>query len=177
MRHGGAFVVVPDVAAAPISFKYPVEPFDLGDELRQTWLSLFRIWSALKGGNTDRVPDVIEQKRLRTHKLCSAARSVGHLSATDGCVVFDRNLVLHGFGGSINAREVPAKSCVRVVGRTQEDISEEELLRPFGKRHTSAYQLCRQVPDSLVFVISQDGDLRVFASDESTVYLYDLLHA
>ncbi len=31
MRHGGAFVVVPDVATAPLTLKYPIKPFDLGE--------------------------------------------------------------------------------------------------------------------------------------------------
>jgi hypothetical protein len=63
-----------------------------------------------------------------------------------------------------------------VRGGTPEEVSEAELLRPFGQRHKSAYSLCKQVPNSLAFVLSQDGDLRLFSSDESTVYLDDLLH-
>jgi hypothetical protein len=90
--------------------------------------------------------------------------------------VLDRKLNLYAFGSDITAREGPTKRCIRVVGQTQEDVAEDDLLRPFGQRHKSAYRLCKQVPHSLAFVISQDGDLRIFASDESPVYFYDLLH-
>jgi hypothetical protein len=176
LNHGGAFIVVPDAGAAPVTLKYRVQLFDLGEELRQAWLSVCRVWRTLQSGKKDRILDVVEDKRRRIHKLCSASRSIGQLCATDGCVLLDRRLTLHGFGGEIAMREVPLKRCVRVQGKTQQDVSEDELLQPFGHRHKSAYSLCKQVANSLAFVISQDGDLRVFASDESTVYLYDLLH-
>jgi hypothetical protein len=47
MNQGGAFVVVPNAQAAPVTIKYPVIPFDLGEQLRQSWLSLSRVWRAL----------------------------------------------------------------------------------------------------------------------------------
>jgi len=175
MRHGGAFAVVPDVAAAPVTMKYPLQPFDLGGELREAWLSLCRAWTSVKGRD-EWVVDRLEEKRCRIHKLCSAARSVGHLSGTDGCVVLDRNLIVHGFGGSIRVDEAPPKRCIRVTGETRADIDESSLLLPFGERHKSAFKLCKKLPGSMVFVISQDGDLRIFESDESAVYLHDLLY-
>jgi hypothetical protein len=176
MRHGGTFVVVPDVRAAPVRVKYRLQPFDLSGKLREVWLSLCRVRVNIESGDADRTLELFEAKRRRTHRLCSAVRSVGHLSGTDGCVVLDRGLIVHGFGGSIQASDLPAGRCVRIAGEAQEEVTEEILLQPFGERHRSAYKLCRQVPDSLAFVISQDGDLRLFASDESAVYLYDLLH-
>ncbi len=53
----------------------------------------------------------------------------------------------------------------------------ESDLKRFGTRHLSAFQLCRAVPDCIVFVVSQDGHLRVFASDAEHVYLFDALAA
>jgi hypothetical protein len=177
MRHGGALVVVPDVKTSPIDLKYRLQPFDLGGELRQTWLSLGRVLRRLdtKG---DQVVDALETKRQQTHKLCAASRTVGHLTATDGCVVLDRKLTVHAFGGSINKveQDLPPKRCVHVTGKEEHESDEAKLLQPFGERHKSAYNLCKQLPNTLAFVISQDGDLRLFASDETTVYLYDLLH-
>ena len=175
MNHGGAFVIVPDVATAPVHPKYRLQPFDLGKKLRQAWLSLCGVWRLLKGP-TDRLVDLLDEKRRRIHKLCSASRSIGQLSATDGCVLFDRTLTLHGFGGSIEVRDAPPKKCILVRGDAQTECSEEDLLRPLGHRHRSAYNLCKEVPNSLAFVISQDGDLRLFASDESAVSWYDSLH-
>jgi hypothetical protein len=38
-----------------------------------------------------------------------------------------------------------------------------------GNRHQSTLRLCRAVPNSLAFVVSQDGDLTVFDSTEDEV--------
>jgi hypothetical protein len=164
LQHGGAFVVLPEVKAAPVHIKYPVQQLNLGQALQDSWRALARVWQDIQGGDGKSVAvDVLEAKRSRVHRLCSVSRSVGHLSATDGCVVLDRKLVLHGFGGSIQATGQAAKRCVYVVGAEEQEMSEPELLRPFGERHKSAFRLCKQVPGSLAFVISQDGDLRLFA--------------
>ncbi len=60
--------------------------------------------------------------------------------------------------------------------QTQREVPRDELLKPFGERHKSAFYLCQQVPGSIAFVISQDGDLRIFASDEKRVYFADHVH-
>ena len=54
--------------------------------------------------------------------------------------------------------------------RSELGRSEEQLLARFGHRHRSAFLLCKAVPDALAFVISQDGDLLVFSSDDRHVY-------
>jgi hypothetical protein len=172
MRHGGAFVVLPDVKAAPVKMKYPVEPFDLAGELRETWLSVCRAWKYQASADPLRL---LDEKRIRVHKLCSAARSIGHLSGTDGCVVLDRGMTLHGFGGSIEAQGGTTGCRVRVIGRPDEEVAEGDLLHLFGERHLSAFKLCKEVPHALAFVISQDGDIRVFYSDGSALFLYDQL--
>jgi hypothetical protein len=176
MRHGGAIIVVPDIASAPISLKCRLEPVDLLGELRQLRLALCRFWQSVHEADGDQVVERLEAKRCQAHKTRSASRSVGHLSATDGCVVLDRSLKVHGFGGSIKPREAPPKRCLHIEGRSQKEVEEATLLQPFGERHASAFNLCKQIPNTLAFVISQDGDLRVFNSDETTVYIYDLLY-
>jgi hypothetical protein len=177
MRHGGAFIVLPEITNAPIQLKYRIQPFDVGREVRQTWLSLSRAWHLSSANDVDAVVDSLEAKRRQTHKLCSASRAIGHLSGTDGCVVLDRRLTLHGFGGSIQIRNnIPRKACVQVAGKTKRKLNEADLMLQFGERHKSAFNLCKQVPGALAFVISQDGDLRLFASNKTTVYYYDLLH-
>jgi hypothetical protein len=84
-------------------------------------------------------------------------------------------MVLHGFGGSINVDRNgdEKRPCIHLA--TKEVVPRNELLHPLGERHKSAYYLCHEVPGCIAFVISQDGDLRVFASDESHVYYGDHL--
>ena len=46
-------------------------------------------------------------------------------------------------------------------------------LTGFGMRHRSAYRFCQRVPGAMAFVISQDGDLRVFCNVKGRVELFD----
>ena len=167
LRHGGAFVVVPDPGAAPITLKYPTEPLPLGGELAELWLSLARAHHLL-GGNL--AADALEKTRVRRHQLWSTAASVGHLSAHDGCVVLDRRMTVHGFGGTIETGTALSSTRTYVDSRTNAPLAEERLLARFGHRHRSAFLLCKAVPKAIAFVISHDGDLPVFSSDDQHVY-------
>src|SRR5207302_1530207 len=70
------------------------------------------------------------------HRLFSAARALGHLSAVDGCVVLDRELNLLGFGGEIRVDNARLQQASRVFAHysTRRPRPEEELRR-FGTRH------------------------------------------
>jgi hypothetical protein len=90
-------------------------------------------------------------------------------------VVLDRLMTVYGFGGSISVGSTAPDGRVLVDPQTREPLPEDDLLRRFGERHRSAFQLCKAHPDVLAFVISQDGDLRLFASDQRHVTFHDLL--
>ena len=167
LRHGGAFVVVPDPTRASIELKYRTEPLALGDELARLWLALARTHRLL-GDNLS--AEALEQTRVRRHRVWSAAASTGHLSAHDGCVVLDRKMRVHGFGGTIESAAAKSSPRTYVDSRTKAPLAEDQLLSRFGHRHRSAFQLCKAVPHALAFVISQDGDLPVFSSDDRYVY-------
>ena len=167
LRHGGAFVIVPEPRRAPIQLKYPTKPLALGGELADLWLSIARTHSLLDG---PLFAEALEQTRMRRHQLWSTAASVGHLSALDGCVVLDRRMTVHGFGGTIETGAAAASDLTYADSRTREPLAEEPLLARYGHRHRSAYLLCKAVPNALAFVISQDGDLPVFSSDDRHVY-------
>jgi hypothetical protein len=167
LRHGGAFVVVPDPRQAAIELKYPLEPLRLGDELGELWLSLVRAHHLL-GSHLS--ADALQQTRVRRHQLWSTAASVGHLSALDGCVVLDRGMTVHGFGGTIETGAAKSSPLTYADSRDRAPLVDEPLLARFGHRHRSAFLLCKAVPNAIAFVISQDGDLRVFSSDDQHVY-------
>jgi hypothetical protein len=167
LRHGGAFVVVPDPGRAPIVLKYPTEPLALGAELAKLWLALARTHCLL---GDDLVAYALEETRVCRHQVWSTAASTGHLSAHDGCVVLDRHMTVHGFGGTIEMGSATAAPRTYADARTNAPLAEDQLLFRFGHRHRSAFQLCKAIPHAIVFVISQDGDLVVFSSDDRHVY-------
>ena len=60
------------------------------------------------------------------------------------------------------------------TGEVRRDVSDEK----FGwTRHRSALRLAKAVPDSLVFVVSQDGDLQVFSNRSDQVHAFSDLDA
>jgi hypothetical protein len=85
-------------------------------------------------------------------------------------VVLDRQMTVHGFGGTIETTAANSSPRTYVDSRTNAPLAEEQLLARFGHRHRSAFLLCKAVPDVIAFVISQDGDLPVFSSDDRHVY-------
>jgi hypothetical protein len=167
LRHGGAFVVVPDARRAPIELKYPTGPVALGGELAGLWLALAR---ARRPPGSGLSASALEQARVRRHQVWSMAASVGHLSALDGCVVLDRRMTVHGFGGTIETAAASSSALKYADSRTKAPLPEQPLLARFGHRHRSAFLLCKAVPNAIAFVISQDGDLPVFSSDDRHVY-------
>ena len=108
--------------------------------------------------------------------LHSQLRAVARLANMDGCVVLDRELNLVGFGGIIQAQEGCESSRLVLRDRTGRAIDESASLALRGTRHKSAFQLCKALPNSLAFVVSQDGDLRVFSSDNESVYFEEHLY-
>jgi hypothetical protein len=164
LGHGGVFAVVPDPNNAPLTIKRKIVPVDLGTELHATWAAHCRI-AGRKNQPAATQLDAVEEKRTAAHLWVHHLTSIGRLSAADGCVVLDRRLVLHGFGGSIDTDLTSTELGACHDLTTENDVPAAELLKSFGERHKSAFALCRKVRNAIVFVVSQDGDLRVFASD------------
>jgi hypothetical protein len=156
--------------------KYPARmPF--GDIIREFWLSCV---------SHARVPmdDHRERDRLahvwnwRRAAVFAKARVLAGLSSVDGCVVLDRCLKVLGFGAEIRIDDDKLGTAPRALRnkKTGEPTPESEV-EQMGTRHRSAYRLAKVHPGIMVFVISQDGDLRIFCSDDQDVFGFDRLHA
>jgi hypothetical protein len=116
--------------------------------------------------------DEVQRRVQLRERLLSTLDAVAHLSATDGCVVFNRRLQLHSFGSMIDAPEGANQSVPCFLGGSSAPLSLEKL-RSFGARRRSAVQLCRACPGALAFVISQDGDLRACVHRNGEVRIYE----
>lgn len=178
-RHGGAFVVVPaantiDLARFSIKCKYDAD-LRLGEQILDFWNAC--IVFAKASTEEERNP-ALHQWKWHREKLFITAKALAGLSCVDGCVVVDGDLAVLGFGGEIRVDEAKASSAPRSLRniKTGELTPEDELLS-FGTRHRSAYRLCKVHPGTIAFVISQDGDLRIFYSTDSDVYGFQFLHA
>jgi hypothetical protein len=177
LHHGGCLVILPDPcnSAVPIRPNFQTTGCDLGAAFACVWLSVHR--AGEESQQFRPIPPTNESIRSRLQLrqvLLSTIDTIAHLSATDGCLVFDRNLNLHSFGSMIEppAGTGPLPSCFT------EDSSvplSAETLRGYGARRRSAILLCQTCPDAMAFIVSQDGDLRAVVRHGEEVRLYDNL--
>ena len=171
-RHGGAFAVLPKLDSPHVKPKYKAEGglftafettlrhcLDSTDSSGPRYLANFKQYWQSQQGHLRRV-----------------ARLIGQLAATDGCIVLDPRLNVKGFGAKIdwpdNASFLPL-----VNARTDKEVPEEQIEKGLGTRHRSACRLSQTLPGAIIFVVSQDGDLSAFYSDDSRSYLVTQLDA
>jgi hypothetical protein len=177
--HGGALVILPSEGSLEgfdIHCKYPVE-MRLGDDILEFWKSCVHHAEARNDDQHER--DAATQAwSWRRAALFTKAEILAGLSSVDGCVVLDRNLQVLGFGGEIRVDDQKVYAAPRALRNLRTgQLTPEAELEQYGTRHRSAYRLAKVSPGTIVFVISQDGDLRIFCSDEETVFGFDRLHA
>lgn len=166
-RHGGAFVVLPEstrLEDCPINLRYRASDLDLGQKAVDFWLACTAYSRSEKNHQS-----LLQRCNAARTKMLVDAKAVGNLSAVDGCVMLDRQLHVLGFGGVITISEKDAKqsnSPFRNVVSGQEWPYDEFMKGVGGTRHQSAARLCRVLPGALVFVVSQDGDLKLLCSNK-----------
>jgi hypothetical protein len=106
--------------------------------------------------------------------LFECARFIANLAAVDGAVVLTKSLDLVGFGGvikgtfskeDVTARAIDAEGGQRVYERPE----------GVGTRHLAAYHLCKEIPDVLAIVISQDGNASLVKWKDDFVTCWDFL--
>lgn len=157
--HGGAIVVLPQMNDGTIVERA------LDFRERQTCHpDVLQLASAYRYGKEPKMDIQFQTLReIRYEMLRDATRCIGQLAAVDGCVVLDHRLRLLGFGAQIRSSTTKQLSCARVDPRSTavREIGVEQMTL-FGRRHNSAAELCAEIPGTFVFVVSQDGDIRVF---------------
>ena len=103
-----------------------------------------------------------------------SARFIANLAAVDGAVVLTKGLDLVGFGGVVKG----AFSKEDIIARAMDAEGEQrvnERAEGVGTRHLSVYHLCREIPDVLAIVISQDGNTNLVSWMNDCVTCWDFL--
>jgi len=172
-RHGGMLLVLPDSSLEGISLPHLSTDLRFGEVLRSFWRSSRSFWDVMHMGESA-APNLLRWNRSR-ERLFDTLFAITALSRVDGSVVFDPLLTLLGFGGRLPlVTATGTKSLVTVGNPATLEVERRAPLHEFelGTRHSAAYNICRQRPGALAFVVSQDGDLRIFASHEGDVWLW-----
>jgi hypothetical protein len=104
--------------------------------------------------------------------IFEVAHLIAGLTAVDGAVVMTQRFELLGFAGEISG----GLSGVQTVAKAldiEADETVEESTEGVGTRHRSAYRLCKELPDVIAVVISQDGNVRFVKCMEGAVTYWD----
>jgi hypothetical protein len=170
---GGCLIVLPISESDPqqiaatydIELKYPTDGPELGRALVE-FMAICDPPNTLPMG-ADLKAAANDWMRKR-RDLDSLLRSLAHLSGVDGCTVFDRDVRLLGFGGKLHAPS--ADSARQFTDFESGQPLNRDLLIRTGTRHLSAFRLCDHNARVSAYVVSQDGDVTLFWSDQERVY-------
>ena len=106
--------------------------------------------------------------------LFECARFIANLAMVDGAVVLTRGLDLVGFGGVVKGA-FNKEDFIACAIDAEGEHRVYERAESVGTRHLAAYHLCKEIPDVLTLVISQDGNTRLVAWMNDFVTYWDFL--
>ncbi|MFO0589791.1 MAG: hypothetical protein U0441_19785 [Polyangiaceae bacterium] len=108
------------------------------------------------------------------HQYRSIAANIGALSGVDGATVLTSDFCLWAFGAEVRCHEADIDVCypVRAVS-PHLTLDESVPFTKYGTRHRAAFRFCREVPDALAVVVSQDGATKLVTSHEGKVVFID----
>lgn len=104
-------------------------------------------------------------------ELTGCVRFLASLARVDGLIWLDFKLRLKAFGVEITVRDEPTKA---VIAQNSQATQTKTLrLNQYGTRHRSMLRYCAANPNSIGFVVSQDGDVRAITKAGNRVVLWD----
>jgi len=100
------------------------------------------------------------------NELIGAVRFVSSLSCVDGLVLLSPHLTVKGFGVLVTEKQQPEYV---YLNKNKVQIKPSH----FGTRHQSMFAYCLKHPDSLGFVVSQDGEIRAIMCVDGEVRMWE----
>jgi hypothetical protein len=190
MKHGGTIIFVPPglvqriTSPNPHAFiKYIFRDEDPVRRLRWLTIGIMNELAKLYGssgepgkvvGWSEYVAATNKTLLELDEALFESARFIANLAAVDGAVVLTKGLDLVGFGGVVKG----AFSKEDIIARAIDAEGEQrvyERAEGVGTRHLAAYHLCKEIPDVLAIVISQDGNTSLVTWMNDFVTHWDFL--
>lgn len=182
-QHGGAVLISSD--SSGLNPKYSLKYHRLADALfRASVLSIEHtsysdvIHESLDD-ETDEIPaglyldEAVSGNELRdtNDELTGCVRFLASLSRVDGLIWLDSHLRLKAFGVEITVRDDPGQ--VFLAQNSRATKTKQLNLNQYGTRHRSMLRYCAANPNSVGFVVSQDGDVRAITRSGNRTLLWD----
>ncbi|MGL4874963.1 MAG: putative sensor domain DACNV-containing protein [Clostridium sp.] len=185
-RHGGAILIENNILEEDLNIKYNIFYDRLGIQMLEYGESLVklnyledRIFDQIMGNSRAGISNLLINKKDCTlidvkeyeNSISGAIKYISSLSSVDGLVLMNSKFEVHGFGVEILCNEKPPKIYIAndAKGKHLKEVNYEH----FGTRHRSMMRYCYKKPNSIGFVISQDGDIRVIMNKENNILLWN----
>jgi len=184
-NHGGAILIADQFK--DIDIKYRIDYNRLSDAMSayakesiRNYLLENNIDAILNSGKRtiDKKLYLMEANSLSAKKGISneikgSINFIASQSCVDGVVLFGRNMSAKGFGAVLRSKKMPRRIYVSSAATASQKSLIETDPRHFGTRHRSMIAYCWNHPESLGFVISQDGDIRAFTRIEDRLIMWE----
>lgn len=105
------------------------------------------------------------------NEMTGCIRFIASLSRVDGLIWMNTDLSVRGFGVEITTIEEP-KAVMTALDSSGKKTRPLDM-NHYGTRHRSMIRHCAKDPDSVGFVVSQDGDVRAITKVDGQVFLWD----
>jgi hypothetical protein len=176
LAHGGSLFIVPDEWAGRNLGAFD-QVFTAKYEMNgpRGWDLLVRFNKRLRMDPHQQEEDY-RIRRLDNHEAALRSvvhfgKSIGRLTAVDGAVVVSTRWQIIGFGCEIIADPTNFTRVTQINADGNRDCP----IDTFGTRHRSMFRACRAVPDSLGFIVSQDGGIKAVANYSGSVNFWPLV--
>ena len=188
-RHGGTIIMVPPeraeevLAGKHVGLKHTLVDGEPRRRLKTLIVGIMNSLAQAHGkGYEIAYPRAVgweEYVRSENRELAELDEAVfefAHLvagcAAVDGAIVMTHRGELLGFGGEISGEITPVLSVEKALDREGETTARESV-EGVGTRHRSAYRLAAAMPDTLLVVVSQDGNARFVTDRDGVVTCWD----
>jgi sensor domain DACNV-containing protein len=106
-------------------------------------------------------------------EVTGCVRFISALSRVDGLLLANGFLTIKGFGVEITTRREPERIIVAGDALATQENLRAMSIDHYGMRHRSMMRYCFAHPDSIGFVISQDGDIRAMTMVGDELIMWD----
>lgn len=186
--HGGAILITPDDDNTGLRIKYPNPYGRLATAVKN-----FAAWTIRRthaedeihedyiDKDADHVPTILHLDELifsdeeedTADEITGCVRLIASMSRVDGLVVMSPGLSVRGYGGIITVESEPPGVWLATEPFGRRQTSVKIRGSHFGTRHQSMMRMCYARPDSVGFVISQDGDVRAITRVGNSVVIWE----
>ncbi len=187
-RHGGAILLTPDNHSTGLSIKYPIRYERLSEALKRFSVHAIKlcgtedeIHQSFLDTREEVMPVILhldqavfsnEQDDTR-EEVTGCIGFIASLSRVDGLILMNRDLDVRGYGGIIKVKEEPPS--VWLAGDPAASVEKLQEINAghFGTRHQSMMRICFRRPESVGFVVSQDGDVRAMTRVDNRLIVWE----